>query len=136
LGAPGKKTSQTPYVKLHCMMKYCGRPKLRNKKKIKKLVEFREFSLYVWKTLKIGKKSPKNQGAPGSARFWNLSFTRGPLSRGTEIAPEYPLGEEIWGVKLLGLPLNSPKMGGRRGPNFAVFETSPRGLPALKATRF
>jgi len=61
-------------------------------------------------------------------QFWNLSSTRGPLSPGTEIAPENPLGEEIWGVKLLGLRLNCPKMGGTRGPNFAVFETLCGGI--------
>jgi len=48
-------------------------------------------------------------------QFWNLSSTRGPLSPGTEIAPENPLGEEIWGVKLLGLRLNCPKWGVRGG---------------------
>ena len=84
----------------------------------------------------LGKNAPKIEGAAGIHQFWNLSSTRGPLSPGAEIAPENPLGEEIWGVKFSSLPLNSPKMRGSRGANFAVFETSPRGLPAPKVSRF
>ena len=46
---------------------------------------------------------------------WNLSRDHGRASSDTGSAPLPPSGEEIFGVKVFAFPLNSPKMGGRRG---------------------
>jgi len=63
----------------------------------------------------LGKNPPKIRGEAQTPEVWNLSRDHGRASFGTGNAPLTPSGEEIFGVKVFAFPLNSPKMGGRRG---------------------
>ena len=63
----------------------------------------------------LGKNLPKISGGSDSREVWNLSRDPSRASFGTGSDPLPPSGEEIFGVKVFAFPLNSPKMGGRRG---------------------
>ena len=85
------------------------------------------------RTLKKSQKlSPRTLGGAHHYQFWNLSSPLRAASYETGIGLVAPLGEEIFGFKVLTLPLNSPKTGGPLGAMLVFSESSPRGLSALK----
>jgi len=79
-----------------------------------------------------GKNPPKIRGGAHTHEVWNLSRDPRRASFGTGSAPLPPSGEEIFGVKVFAFPLNSPKMGGRRGEPMVPRETTRGDLQTLR----
>ena len=82
----------------------------------------------------LGKNPPKIRGAAHTPEVWNLSRDPRRTSSGTGSAPIPPSGEEIFGVKVFAFPLNSPKMGGRRGEPMVPRETTSGDLQMLRVS--
>ena len=93
---------------------------------------FGDFRVNVKKFENSEKNSPKIGGGGQVPQFWNLSRAFSPLSPHTKIAPQDPLGEEIWGLKLWTLVHICQKLGSPPPQNLIFLESSRGGLQALK----